>query len=119
MRVLEVFISIIGPSPDSPPLREAQSSYPYTPVSIHTLILIGIAFIAVASLLALLHAIARAEEGFEDETGYPRKNSDHGVDSPPATTVDTGNPWDQIEGSSCPWSFKPTLGHSDFSPHQQ
>ncbi len=85
-------------------------------MSIPTLIVIGIAVIAVASLIALVHAVAHAEEGYEDTTGYHQKKPGQEVASP--ATVDTGNPWDQIEGSSCPWSFKPTLGHSDFSIHQ-
>lgn len=89
-------------------------------MSILTLILIGFAFIAIASLIALIHAISHAEEGFEDAAGYHRKESiSQPVNTTTSSTVDTGNPWDQLEGSSCPWSFKPTLDHGDFSAHQQ
>ena len=71
-------------------------------MSILTLVLIGILFIAIASLIALVYAITRAEEGFEDSTGYHRKEPSNPATNTTAATVDTGNPWDQVEGASCP-----------------
>ncbi len=87
-------------------------------MSILSLILFGILFIAVASLIALIHAVTHAEEGFEDATGYHREAPSRLTVKNTSATVDTGNPWDQLNGSSCPWSFKPTLGHGDFPAHQ-
>jgi hypothetical protein len=88
------------------------------PVSIPSFILIGILCIAIASLLALIHAVTHAEEGYEDANGYHRNAPSEPAINHPAATVDTGTPWDQLNGSSCPWSFKPTLGHNDFPAHQ-
>lgn len=77
----------------------------------------GIALIAIASLVALVHAVLHAEEGFEDSTGFHRTNQPN--DDPreamaqtAAPTVDTANPWDQIEGANCP------LGPGRVSAHQ-
>lgn len=76
----------------------------------------GIALIVIASLAALVHAVIHAEEGFEDSSGYHRKGLPNDDLRPaPArhvATVDTGNPWDQIEGANCP------LGPSRVSAHQ-
>ena len=93
---------------------------PNYPVSILTLILIGIALIASAALIALIHAVANAEEGYEDATGYHRLQQSKAPSSTTSANVDTGNPWDQIEGASCPLNlsqpFRP-LGQGDFSTH--
>ena len=69
-------------------------------------------FVAVASLIALVYAVVHAEEGFEDSTGYHRKApNDLGTNLAPAT-VDTGNPWDQINGANCPLDLGPSIGHN-------
>ncbi len=70
--------------------------------------------IAALAIFALVHAIIHAEEGYEDATGYHRKTAEHESIHSPSTTLDTGSPWDQLNGSSCPWSFNPNnrqLGH--------
>jgi hypothetical protein len=75
-----------------------------------TLLLLGILFIAVASLIALIYAVAHAEEGFEDSTGYHRKEQNSQGTNPSTSTVDTGNPWDQINGANCPINLSHTIG---------
>lgn len=91
-----------------------------------TLVLIvGIALLVIASVAALVHAITHAEEGYEDSTGFHRKNPDQlghseTMAKPVSTTVDTGNPWDQIEGATCPVNlcrFQP-MTPGDYSAHQ-
>lgn len=73
-----------------------------------TIILIGILFIAVAALGALVFAVTHAEEGYEDSSGYHRKQPSNDT---PSSTVDTGNPWDQVEGACCPLDLDQSLGH--------
>lgn len=95
------------------------------------LLIIALVVLAVASVFALLHAVAHAEEGYEDATGYHKfdpavqsasvsTSSAKEHDHPRAPTVDTGNPWDQVNGSSCPWSFNPlkSSGHDNFPSPQ-
>ena len=85
------------------------------------ILIIGIVTLAVCSLIALVHAIKHAEEGYEDSTGYHRLVTSPEIKQATTSTLDTGNPWDQVEGSACPWDFKPTLrpaGHNHFAPHQ-
>ena len=90
-------------------------------MSILSLILIGIFFIAVASLIALIFAIIHAEEGYEDSNGYHRKTRSNVISNITAPTVDIGNPWDQVEGAASPLNlgqpFRP-IRHSNFYPHQ-
>ena len=82
-----------------------------TPVStLTTLLLLGILFIAAASLIALIKAVAHAEEGFEDCTGYHRKEQNSLGTNPTTPTADTGNPWDQINGANCPINLSHTIG---------
>jgi hypothetical protein len=89
-------------------------------VSILTLVIVGLSLLAIVSLLALVYAITHAEEGFEDSTGFHRTAPAKAAPEVSAT-VDTGNPWDQVEGASCPLDlgqpFSP-VGQQNFSPHQ-
>ena len=83
-------------------------------VSILTLI-IGILLLAVSSLIALVYAIGRAEEGYEDSTGYHRKAQSPETTLTAASAVDSGTPWDQVEGANCPINLSqpfPPLRHS-------
>ena len=75
------------------------------------LLIAGFVLVAASSLIALGHAIVTADDGFEDASGF------HGTASSPATnpatpTVDTGNPWDQVEGACCPLDLGYTTGHN-------
>ena len=89
-------------------------------------LLVGTTLLAIASVVALLHAIFHAEEGFEDSTGYhameQTQNDCHLEKTQSATqTVDTGNPWDQIEGACCPIDLSHSFPHfhrGKFSPHE-
>lgn len=91
-------------------------------MNITTLILSGILLIAVAAVIALIFAIMHAEEGYEDDTGYHQKKPDpKPAENISTTAVDTGNPWDQVEGASCPWHFNShyrLAGHNDFPAHK-
>ena len=74
--------------------------------------LVGILFLAVASLIALVYAVVHAEEGFEDSTGYHRKDVNNQETTTASSTVDTGNPWDQINGANCPLNLGQSIGHN-------
>lgn len=74
--------------------------------------LVGILFLAVASLIALAYAVVHAEEGFEDSTGYHRKAVNNRETTTASSTVDTGNPWDQINGANCPLNLGQSIGHN-------
>jgi len=69
-------------------------------------------FIAVASLIALVYAVIHAEEGFEDSSGYHRKEQNNHDPITTSSTVDTGNPWDQINGANCPLDLGQSIGHN-------
>ena len=84
-------------------------------MSILTLIIIGILLLAISSLIALVYAIGHAEEGYEDSIGYHRNVQSSETTHTTASTVDSGTPWDQVEGANCPLNLSqpfPPLRHS-------
>ena len=73
--------------------------------------IVGFLLIAAGSVLALLFAVKTAEDGYEDATGFHSTGSSQAKGAL-APTVDTGNPWDQIEGACCPLELGHSLRHN-------
>ncbi len=85
-----------------------------------TLLIVGISLLAAGSLVALVFAIIRAEDGIEDASGYHRDTQ--GAAATASQTMGSENPWDYVEGASCPLNlahgFGP-IGNNQLSIHQQ
>jgi hypothetical protein len=87
-----------------------------TPVSPFTPFLVVWCIILVAAaVIALLYAVSSAEDGFEDPAGFHSESQHRATDDSSSSTVDTGNPWDQVEGACCPLDLRPSLGPNHFS----
>ena len=88
--------------------------------TITTLLIVGILLFAASSLVALFLAIVRAEDGHEDTSGYHRGTQ--GAAATASQTMGSENPWDYVEGASCPLNlahgFGP-IGNNQLSIHHQ
>jgi hypothetical protein len=90
-----------------------------------SVLIIGLCFLLLAATFALVQSVRHADEGFEDANGYHSlkqgltgfaEKRDFANYEALRSTVDTGNPWDYVEGSACPWKFDPTDHHHGPTP---
>jgi hypothetical protein len=76
--------------------------------------------VAASSLVALAFAIMRAEDGHEDASGYHPAAQGAAATAP--QTMGSENPWDYVEGASCPINLTNgfgRIGNNQLSAHPQ